>query len=337
MQPQILTTFKGSPVMEGLLASAAEHNDPARAIENFRALAPLPDDSQRLFDKVVIGVGRNRLVIADDILSSGLTFPLDNWLAVPELYWEQSGDVGNVRVVMDPSSRMDSSMAKREGKTMPIPAIVADFDLGQRELLVSQRAGVPLDTGLFENHVRRVNEQVEDIFINGWAAANGNEIFGLLNAPNVNTVTYVDSEAWDAAGHSGADILTDVQAMAAANKSDNFFGPYTLAIEPNYENKLNEDYVSGYPKTIRERLLELRYGGEPLRIITADQLPDDRTILYQRTSNVVQAVVGQTPIQVSYSLNGHPYGPRSFAVVACVLPRVRDTFDDTSGVCTGNV
>lgn len=346
MKPQILQNFKGSPVLDACVASAVQHG-PDRAIAAMqeeaaamRAAAPLPDDSQRLFDRAIVRVGRNRLSIANDILSdAGLVYSLPNWLATPNLYWEQEADVGNVRVVMDPSSRMDGSGAEREGKTMPIPAIVADFEVGQRAQLVSDRAGVPLDTSLFENHVRRVNEQIEDLFINGWAlSAGGNSFPGLLDAPNVNTVTYEDGPtAWDDATKTGANILTDVQAMAAALRADNFFGPYTLAIESNYEGKMNDDYSSSYTGTIRQRLEQLTYGGQPLRIIVADQLPDDRTIMWQRTANVVQAVVGQQPTQVSYSLTGHPYGPRAHAVVACVLPRIRDTYDDTSGVCTGNV
>jgi hypothetical protein len=322
--------------MGGLVQAALEHG-PVDALDHFRAAAPLPDDAQRFFDKAIVRVGRNRLAIADDVISRGLTYSLPNWLAVPELYWEQEADVGNVRVVMDPSSRMDSSMRASEGKTMPIPAIVSDFGFGLRTLLVSQRAGLPLDDSLFENHTRRVNEKIEDIFINGWTAANGNSIFGLLNAPNVNTVTYSGTnKAWDHASKTGAEILTDVLAMANALKADKFYGPYTLFIEKNYENAILKDYVSGYPKTIRARLEELSFGGTPLRIVTADQLPDDRTAMVQMTSNVIQAVIGQTPTQMSWS-GEHPMGGQNFGVLACVLPRIRDTYDDTSGICTGNV
>lgn len=334
--PQTAPQLKG--LWSSMIAAAREHG-PEHAVAQMRAAAPLPDDSNRLFDTALIGVGRERLAVADEVLSRGLTYSLPNWLGVPELYWEQGTDVGNVRVVMDPSSRMDGSLPAREGVTMPIPAIISDFQLSTRTQLASERAGAPVDLTLFENAARRVNEQIEDLFINGWAAVGGNQFYGLLNAPNASTVSWSGSNpAWDHASKTGAEILTDVLAMADQLKADNFFGPYTLFIETNYENALNklfDDGTTTQPFTRREVLERLRFGGQNLKIVVADQLPDDRAAMVQMTSNVIQAVVGQQPTQVSWS--DGPGWNSNFAVVACVLPRIRNTYDDTSGVCTGNV
>ena len=48
----------------GLLRMASA--DPATAIARFRGLAPLPKNTNELFDNVVVGIGRDRLAIADD-------------------------------------------------------------------------------------------------------------------------------------------------------------------------------------------------------------------------------------------------------------------------------
>jgi hypothetical protein len=306
-----------------------------RAQSRFRANAPLPKDTQELWDKATTMVGRNRLAVAAAVLDAGLVYSLPNWLSVPELYWEQMGDSGNVRVVMDPASRMDASLPVREGKRMPVPAIIADFQLGARERLAAERAGVPLDTTLFEQHTRRVNEQIEDLFINGWAnTANGNSIYGLLTAPNAETQAYTGNEAWDNAGHTGLEILTDVLAMAEKLRANQRPGPYTLFIPTLYELKLGQDYSTSYTRTIRSRLEELQFGGQNLRIVVADQLPANRTALVQMTSETIQAVVGQQPTPISWS--DGPGWNTNYAVLACVLPRIRDDYADASGICLGN-
>jgi uncharacterized linocin/CFP29 family protein len=307
-----------------------------RSIADLRALSPLPRNAQDIFDQAVIRVGLQRLAAAADIMAEGLTYSLDDPLSVLEVYWERANEVGHAIRTMSPDARNERQVQQRDGKTIPIYATIDDFSFGVRELRASERNGSPLDTAHVEQATRRVNEAIEDATINGaGVTVGGNGTPGLLNAPNVNTVAYVDNEKWDATGHSGDDILTDVLGMVDQLQAANRFGPYNLLIPTLYGNKLNQDFKANGSLTIRQRLEELEVGGRNLRIRVADQLPVNRTIMYQATSDIVDMIVGQEPTLVSWQ--DGPGWNFHFAVMAFMVPRVKDDYEDASGICTGNL
>lgn len=306
----------------------------ASSIAEIRAASPLPDNAQRLVDQAVIEVQLDRLSIVASLMGDGLVYPLENALAVPELYQEKISQTGNARRVMNPSSRGENRLPDRTGYTIPIYLTMDQFELNARPLAVSRRAGAPLDTTLVGHSIRRVNENIEDAVINGSGVTfNGHVAYGLLNEPNVNSVSYVSNEAWDAAGHDGNDIYTDVMNMIEELVSNNYFGPYVLQVPTAYWMKLNEDWKANSDKTIYQRLTELRFGGQPLRIEQADMLGTDRTIMYQPTKDVLELVVGQMPTVISWA--DGPGWEFSFAAVGIVVPRIKSTYTGQSGVVKG--
>ena len=50
------------------------------------------------------------------------------------------------------------------------------------------------------------------------------------------------AEAWDAAGKTGPEILTDVLAMRGVLATDKYYGPYTLYIPTAYGITLNRPF-----------------------------------------------------------------------------------------------
>lgn len=318
----------------GILRSARDVGlENAIADFRMRSMAPLPEDAQELFDDVAVRVGRDRLSVVGSFIDAGLTFNLPNWLGVLELDWDKVSEAGFAKRGMTPGARGENQLPDRERATIPIWATWIDFEIGIRTQLASERAGTPLDTYQLEQSVRRINEAVEDAAINGVSAAvGGNSVPGLLNAPNVNTVTYETNTAWDDSGKTGAEILADVQSMKTALHADRMFGPYALYIPTEYDIKLDEDFKAESEITIRERLLRIDGLNQ---IVVADQLPDDRTIMVQLTSDVVDVVIGQQPTPLTLE-GGNQFNIHQM-VLACIVPRVRDTYSDQSGICTGNV
>lgn len=306
-------------------------------LDAMRALAPLPKDSQELIDKAVVNVGLDRLVVAADVIGAGLTFPLPGWLGVMELYWEKAAKVGDARRTMTPGSRGERQMPDRDPARIPIYATIDDFSFHIRVLLASQNGGAPLDTSLVEQATRRVNESIEDSFINGAnLQVGGLTAPGLLNAPNANSQTFVDSESWTNVNHSGEDILQDVLNMITDAQSDKKYGPYNLYIPTEYGIKISEDFKANSDKTIRMRLQEI---DEISAIRVADQMPGDaavggpKAVLVQMTNDVVEAVVGQQPTTVNWT-DGSGW-EQFFVVMGCVIPRVRDDYDGNSGIVIG--
>jgi len=301
------------------------------SIDALRAAAPLPDDAQRVFDQTVVNVGLERLTVVADMLSSGMVYNLPNAMSVLQLYHERANKVGHAKRTMTPSARGENQLIDRSGVRTPIYITMDDFAFNIRLLLASQRAGAPLDTAHVAQATRRVNEAIEDAAINGSGlTVNGDSAPGLLNAPNANTYTYSSNESWTLAAHSGEDILADVLEMIELAQGDNMFGPYHLYVPTAYGIKLMEDYKANSDKTIWQRLMEIPGLN---KIAVADRLGTDRTILMQMTPDVADIIVGQQPTVVSWQ--DGPGWERFFAVMAIIVPRVRDTYTGQSGIVLG--
>lgn len=305
------------------------------SIAELRALSPLEENAQKLVDQAVVRVGLERLTVVADILGAGLRFPLADPLSVMEVQWEQISKTGGAQRTMSPEARGEYQAPDRNIKRVPIYITTDDFSVNIRTLRASQRIGTPIDTTLVEDATRRVNEALEDAMINGTSLVSGGySTPGLINAPNVNTFHYGGGEAWDVAGHDGNDILTDVLGMIAVMQGDNMFGPYNLYVNTTYGNKLNDDFKANSDLTIMQRLEQINVGGRNLRVVVADRIPADNTILVQMTSDVVDIIDGQRPTVVPWA---SPSGMTLFwMVMAIVVPRVKDTYDGTSGILVGS-
>lgn len=303
-------------------------------IPQLRALRPLPLDAQRLIDRTVVQVGTERLVIANDVLAEGLIYRLDDPLSVLRLDWEKVTRSGFAQRTMLPDARGERQADQYETDSVPIYITMDDFSFNIRTLRASQRVGAPLDVSSVASATRNVNEAIEDAMINGAGlSAAGVSAPGLLNAPNANTYAYASGLAWDDSSKTGQNIFDDVQAMIQEAHDDRYYGPFNLYVPPSYGMKLNLDFKANGNDSIRERLQEIESGGRTIRIRTADQLPANRTVLVQMTSDVLDMVVGQTPVEVSWEA---PSGFRFYgAVMAIMVQRVKSNNEGGSGIVLG--
>lgn len=309
-------------------------------VASLRALSPFEENAQKLIDQAVVRVGLERLVIAQDLLAAGLTFPINNPLSVTELQWEQISKTGGAQRTMSPSARGENQMPKRNIKRIPIYLTTDDFSVGIRTFQMSQRIGTPIDTTLVEDATRRVNEAIEDSCINGAGLqVDGLTCPGLINAPSVNTQTLsVDWTGANTIGTTGPAMLTDVLNAIGVLQGKKKFGPYNLYVGTKAGNTLQGDFKVNTTDTIQQRLEQLQAGGRNLRIRVADQFPGASTgkqfALVQMTSDVVQMVTGQSPTVIPWtSIDGFTL---YWMVMAIMVPRVRDDYDGNSGVCLGN-
>ena len=307
------------------------------SINELRAMSPFEENAQKIIDQAVVEVGLDRLVVAADIMSAGLTYNLPNALSVMEVQWERTSHTGGAQRTMSPSARGENQLFDRDVKRVPIYLTTDDFSVGIRTLQMSQRIGAPIDTAMVSQATRRVNEAIEDAMINGAGIqSDGYTTYGLLNAPNANPYIYQGGGAgtpWTDGGKSGQEILDDAMDMIEKLQADKKYGPYTLYVNTAYGNALNMDFKANGSLTILQRLLELRVGGSTLNVVSADKIPTDYTILVQKTSDVVDIIMGQSPTVIPWtSADGFTL---YWMVMAIVVPRVRDDYDGNSGICIG--
>jgi uncharacterized linocin/CFP29 family protein len=244
---------------------------------------------------------------------------------------------GGAQRTMSPSARGENQLPARDVKRIPIYLTTDDFSVGIRTLQMSQRIGAPIDTSMVQQATRRVNEAIEDAMINGAGIqSDGYTTPGILNAPDANPYIYQNGAvgmAWTNASKTGQNILDDVMDMIEAAQADKKYGPYTLYVNTAYGNVLNQDFKANGSLTILQRLLELRVGGSTFNVISADKIPADYVALVQKTSDVVDIVMGQAPTVIPWtSADGFTL---YWMVMAIVVPRVRSDFDGNSGIVVG--
>lgn len=288
--------------------------------------ATLMRDEWIEIDTVVQKIARERLVGIDDLTSRGLTYNLTNALGKTVLEYQDMNDPGEANIDMNATVRGRNDAAVFSTNYLPIPIIYADFDISKRQLEASRNSGDPLDTIMVEAATRRVVEKAEDLlFTDTTFTFGGGSITSYISNSNINAVTL--DENWDASGRTGSEIIQDVKDMKQGSIDANHYGPWVLYIPTSYETTLDDDYVSGYPKTIRERILEIS-GIEAIK--TADRLADDTVCMVEMKSTNVRLINGFSPMVVQWGGSGGMV--QHFKVMMIQVPQIRADKDGNSGI-----
>lgn len=308
----------------------------------FRAAAPLPTNpvAQVAIDAAVIRVGMERLQFVQDLLAEGLIYNLPDPLSVPFLEHRTRGRSGTARRVMNPAARGENHVAPMGFGRLPIYLTMADNQLNIRELRMSIRIGIPLDTANIEDDVRVVNEAIEDAALNGATTLDGQILQvdtytapGLLNAPNANTKALSLAD-W-LTTPNGTAVMTAITQMIAQAVADKKYGPYNLYVPTAVGIAWQNDFKANGNDSIMVRLSQIAAGGRPLRIRPLDLMPATKVALVQMTSDVVDIVDGQRPTVIPFtSLDGFTLYN---VVMAAMVPRFRSDYDGNSGVIVGTL
>lgn len=308
----------------------------------FRTLAPLPERAQVAIDSAVVSIGRQRLQFIEELRREGLVYNLPNAMSIPFLENNYAGaDVQAPQRVMNPEARGEDQLPSITAGRLPIYITKDQFSLGIRELGMSRRIGMPLDTTLIGMKTRGLNEAIEDAGVNGATTLDGQALVvggyaapGLLTAPNANTKVLTAS-AWTGSTPVGATVMAEINAMFAQLYGDFKRGPFTLFVPSGVDFALNIDFKANGNDSIRTRLQQMTTGGRPLRIVTLDMLPSTKVVLAQMTSDVMDLVDGFGPTVVPYtSATGFTFHN---IIMAIQVPRFRSDSAGNSGIVIGTL
>jgi len=284
-------------------------------------------DEWKDLDQVVIKAAQERLVAVQQVIGRGLTYNIPDGLGKTVLSWQDSSDIEGASVSMDALSRGQRDRPEYDISYMPLPVIHKDFSFGIREIAASRNGGMPLDTTMAELSARKVSEMIEQIFFQGYSAYTfgGGTIRGLVDFPDVNSGSL--AAAWDESAASGTTMVNDLITMKQALIDDKHYGPYGVWIPTEYETALDNDYVSGYPKTIRERLNQV---ANIDFIQVADKMTGAKVAMVQLTADVIRMVIGLNITVVEWESEGGL--KKNFKVMAIMLPQPRSNQADQSGI-----
>ena len=121
----------------------------------------LPYEAWRMIDQAIMMVARQRLRLVNDLIERGLTYPLPQFMGVPVLDFQRSGEVKGAVVSMEPTTRgnVDRPVFDMDGTPVPLTHMATQFSA--RSLEASRLNGTPLDVTTFEEITREVAETTE--------------------------------------------------------------------------------------------------------------------------------------------------------------------------------
>lgn len=303
-------------------------------VDYLRNSAPLPKNVDELIDQAVTETLTQKLTYVDDIANRrNLKTSVPNWLAKMKFTWQKRSKGGNAYASMDPTpnARGEDFRLDLGEDSLPLYCIKQEFTIQPRLLMAYRDYGEPLDTTMVSDSILAVNEFIEVSGLEGLDfAMNGMSVPGLVDSGS--KVAFVDHTAWDDAGKTGEEIENDLDLFVQTMQANNEDPPYLLYIPLDYGNKLNRNYTTTYPKTIRQRLMER---DDIQDIVTVPRMPADTIAFIKPVKSNLDFLVGQVPSVVWWAEGPIEYGIRRFMTVACVIPRFRETYTGQSGVVIG--
>ncbi len=327
MKPAIIDTIQavdGTLVANGSVAEKLMQT--GFNINALRTNDVLRKDEWVQMDQILIDVARKRLVAVGTLIAQGLRFDIGGGLGTTILEWERNTDMEPANISMSGVTEGENDTLQFDLQSMPLPIIHKDFNINIRKLQASRTTGQSLDMAQIEIASTLVSEAIEEmVFIGNATRVGTSQIFGLLNQPDRNTGSVTAN--WDTVGTTGAQKLTDVQAMIAALQVDNMYGPYVMYVPNTAFQNLNQDYTAEYAKSQMSRLLETPGLTDilPSKDVTAGSI-----VMHQVTRDVIDEVIALQPTIVQWDSKGGMV--KNFKVMAIMIPRVRSTITLQSGV-----
>lgn len=300
--------------------------------------SPFPPNTHEVIEDTITEVGKKKMTIVPALIAAGLVTPLPDWWGIPSLRRRHRGEAGRAHRTMVPDSRGERFILQEGGTSWPIFCTWSNFRFSVRELAEAQRMGSPLDTDHIAQAAYLNNEYVEDQAINGLTDEQGSTMTidgmgapGLLNA----TGTTFSYATWT--GLTGAQIEGEV-LDAIEQLRINYAGfPLHLFVPGNYSKILNTQYSTTYNGgTIYQKLTQLGpYGGQNLGVSINDTLPNDRVVLAVMDKSVMDVVIGQTNVPISWK--DGPGFNTNWVVLSCMIFRIFPNVNGLYGINVGNL
>lgn len=316
-----------------------------------RAHSPLSTDVQKLIDDTVVQEFLSRLNVTRRLIANGQVMRLARPFAYSSVSHHTEDDETGAVVDRNILARGEFTLPERVEVITPIYYVFADFQLSLPELETSRNRGqdVALDVNLIRKKARDVAEKIEETVVKG---TNGGAALpqigtaaakGLVNAPNIQTVSLDSSQAWNHASKTIASILKDIEGIIVKFDTIHAFGAIDIVIPLAWMTALSTRVNSSTDRTplqvINEALSQLR--SRPVSIIDADTLPANTAIAYLRSSIAFDIILGDfggpqaqddpnapdsNPVPITV-LPWQTHGGLMFnwKILACAIPRPKST------------
>ena len=261
-----------------------------RDARGLTVLSHLRKDEWEQLDAAVIEAVRGQTSGVADLRAAGLTQQLGGLGTVVSQF---SVAAQKHRPVVSMSGRSAEQRDRQEKvlRSVPVPIIHQEFEIGLRELLASRNAGDGLDVTEASASAREVVEEQDRILFNGSPGIvfSGETIWGYTTHPDRDTDTAANyspgTGSWGTAGEPVATVLGMMQALA-----DKFYyGPFGLylAHEQWFQVQTWNANRAGSELTDLQALAGISFV-RPSFLLAAGNV-----VLVQMTSNVVDLATAE--------------------------------------------
>jgi len=187
-----------------------------------RAQAPLVEEQWKQLDEAVVKAAR-RVLVGRKVL------PIYNLadVGVMQVQWDELTEMSPALISMYGETPAEDVITYTR-KSLVLPIIHKDFRIHWRDIVASQRKGVPLDTANAESAALVVAQLEDELILSGEVTGSPKlGIHGLATATGRNTEASVG--AWATSPNAVNSVKNAIEELIA----DNFYGPYDLILQPS--------------------------------------------------------------------------------------------------------
>lgn len=276
-------------------------------------------------DKVVTEVARQQLVGVGDLLTAGMTHPIQDALGVTSVEWEKMSDMGAAEVNMSGVAEDKNERLQFDLDRIPLPIVHKGFNINIRALHASRNGNTPLDTTQARMAARIVSEKNEDILFNGGLDLGTNgKVYGYTNAPNAITDTL--NQDWGLSATTGAQRLAEILEIINNMRAKNFNGPYMFYVPQAWYTLMGDDYKANGDRSILERLKAI----EGVKDIKPSQNLTTKLVAIHWSQEVVDMIDGMQPTVLNWESHGGMI--LNFKVMSILVPRVKSDYNGSQGI-----
>jgi len=291
------------------------------------ANALLRRDEWEVLDAEVLDTAKTRLVVAQDLISRGLTVNLGGLGAILSTY-ERVSDMDGAQIDMDGATEPEEDRVDFDTVTVPVPIIHKGFRLSKRFLEASRTRGETLDVTQVRKSTRVVAEGVEAMIVNGTGIpqVGGNVAYGLTNHPSRLTDT--------ATNYGGGDFGTEsngyktIKGMIKALEDIGFNGPYGAYFASDQYYELLNRHTDGSGQSELASIVQNLPNLEFIRI--SRDLTAATGVLFQLDKETIDLAIGQDLVTVQWNSLGGMI--EYFRVMTALVPRIKADKNGNCGV-----
>lgn len=283
-------------------------------------------DEWKAVDTAITRRARELFTVDARITAAGLTTNLGGLGVLSTTYYVAT-EKPLARAVMDTRTGINMDRVEKRPYSIPVPVIISDFMLGERELAASRRMGNDLDTTEAEESTQSVIEKFEDMWFNGDTTINvgGSTIYGFVNTSSRLTDT--------ATNFGGGDFgtVTNIEGTFAGVLNGavarRLRGPFGVFVASQQYHEMLKTYTDGSGQTALTRVSQLP---RISFIEEAPQLTAGQLLFVQLTSNYVDKAIALPLTTREWTT---PDGSATyFRIMMAAVPRIKTDSAGYAGV-----